>query len=116
MLHVSHAGSMPHHLRPEGSRFSALIHAGAAVKDVVAVPVIAVAGIKTPDEAEAVLDSGYADLVAVGRGILADPGWARKALQRDTDAIEQCQDCEPRCHFFTDASRCPARRRLLEGR
>lgn len=116
MLHVSHAGSMPHQLRPEGSRFSALIHAAAAVKEAVSVPVIAVGGIKMPDEAEEVLHSGYADLVAVGRGILADPAWARKALAGNAEEIERCQDCEPRCHFFTDARRCPARRRVLGAR
>jgi 2,4-dienoyl-CoA reductase-like NADH-dependent reductase (Old Yellow Enzyme family) len=112
MLHVSHAGSMPQHLRPEGSRFSALIHAAAAVKAVVSVPVIAVGGIKMPDEAEHVLEAGYADYVAVGRGILADPRWAEKSLAGNAHTIERCQDCEPRCHFFTDPRRCPARRRV----
>lgn len=76
------------------------------------VPVVGVNGIFTPEAAAAAIDAGVADLVATGRAILADPAWARKALGRSDKPIEPCQRCEPRCHWFTDPPKCPARRRL----
>jgi 2,4-dienoyl-CoA reductase-like NADH-dependent reductase (Old Yellow Enzyme family) len=57
----------------------------AAVKEVVGVPVIGVGGIKTAEEADAIIGSGRVDLVAVGRAYLSEPRWATiatKALTR----------------------------------
>jgi 2,4-dienoyl-CoA reductase-like NADH-dependent reductase (Old Yellow Enzyme family) len=76
------------------------------------VPTIGVGGIRLPEQAQAVLDTGTADLVAVGRGILADPGWAAKTLADEPDEIEYCVDCQPRCYHFKEPEKCPARRRL----
>jgi len=88
-----------------------LLLAGAAKRSV-EVPVVGVNGVKHPQHAAAVLASGVADMVAVGRGILADPAWARKALGNDPAPIEICQECRPRCFWFTEPPRCPARRKL----
>ncbi len=76
------------------------------------VPIVGVNGIFTPEAAGAAIEAGIADLVATGRAILADPRWAQKALGRDDQPIEPCQRCEPRCHWFADPPKCPARRRL----
>ena len=43
------------------------------------VPVIGVGGITEPEYADRVIREGRVDMVAVGRAILNDPGWARKA-------------------------------------
>jgi len=56
------------------------------IKQVVVVPVIGVGGITEPEFADQVIRQGRVDLVAVGRAILHDPQWARKAaatLSRD---------------------------------
>jgi len=84
----------------------------ALVRRTVNVPVVGVNGIMTPEIAEYVLEHQVADLAAVGRGMLADPGWARKALTGADEAIERCRECEPRCYWFGDPPKCPARRRL----
>jgi 2,4-dienoyl-CoA reductase-like NADH-dependent reductase (Old Yellow Enzyme family) len=76
------------------------------------VPVIGIGGIKTPQQADAALEDDMCDLVAVGRGILADPGWARKAIEGRPDDIAICEDCRPRCFHYTEPERCPARNRL----
>lgn len=52
-----------------------------AIKSVVNVPVIGVGGIKTPEFADEVIRKNRADLVAVGRAMLADPKWALKAIE-----------------------------------
>lgn len=109
VLHVSHGGSMPEYGAPD-SPWSVTMRLAEAVRPLVDLPVIGVGGIKTPDEAEQVLSLGVADLVAVGRGILADPGWARKAAAGAAESIHLCRDCKPRCFHYTEPSKCPARR------
>jgi 2,4-dienoyl-CoA reductase-like NADH-dependent reductase (Old Yellow Enzyme family) len=54
-------------------------YAAAAVRAVAGVPVVAVGGIQDPRDAERLLSAGTADLIAVGRAILADPEWPERA-------------------------------------
>lgn len=58
-----------------------LIPQASAVKAAVKVPVIGVGGIKKAEEAEAIIQSGSVDLVAVGRALLTDPQWATKTIE-----------------------------------
>ena len=66
--------------RPEG-QLPALAQ---AMKQVVKVPVIATGGISTIEQAEALLNSGSTDLVAVANALLADPYW----IQHSPDYVE----------------------------
>ncbi len=50
------------------------------IKKVVSVPVIGVGGIRSFEYANSVLEEGYVDLIAVGRQLLKDPLWAKRAL------------------------------------
>ena len=59
--------------RPREAPHADRLHLGIEAKRAVGIPVIGVGGIRMPDEAEAVLAGGLVDLIAVGRGILADP-------------------------------------------
>lgn len=60
----------------------------AAVRAAVEVPVIAVGKIATRDVAECILQKGKADLVALGRPLIADPDWPRKLAEgRDGDVV-----------------------------
>jgi 2,4-dienoyl-CoA reductase-like NADH-dependent reductase (Old Yellow Enzyme family)/thioredoxin reductase len=65
----------------------------AEIKKHVKVPVIAVANIKEPDVAEAILEEGCCDLVGVARGHLADPAWCNKAKAGRTETISKCIGC-----------------------
>jgi 2,4-dienoyl-CoA reductase-like NADH-dependent reductase (Old Yellow Enzyme family) len=51
-----------------------------ALKDVVDVPVLVAGGITEPGMADVIIRSRRADLVGIGRAMLDDPEWARKAL------------------------------------
>ena len=51
-----------------------------AAKQVVSVPVLAVGGIRTRDEAEAIVAGGAADLVGIGRPFYAEPDLPRRIL------------------------------------
>lgn len=55
------------------------------------VPVAVAGRLDTPDLAEQVVRDGSADLIVLGRALLADPDWVRKA--RDGDRIRPCIAC-----------------------
>ncbi len=111
LLDISACHGVPENLSPAESRFSGLMHLAKAVKQAVKVPVIGVGGVKTADQAENALESGMADLIAVGRGMLADPGWAQKILNDNEEAVSRCIGCKP-CFWFKDPEKCPARKSL----
>jgi NADPH2 dehydrogenase len=51
------------------------------LKAVVSIPVILTGGVTEAQHAEALLAAGSADLIGVGRAVLKDPEWARKAVR-----------------------------------
>jgi len=52
------------------------------VKKVVNIPVIGVGGIREPEYADMLIREEKVDLVAVGRALLEDSGWAMKAVNK----------------------------------
>jgi 2,4-dienoyl-CoA reductase-like NADH-dependent reductase (Old Yellow Enzyme family) len=62
------------------------------------VPVIAVNELDRVERAIEVLNEGRADLVAVGRGLIADPDWPAKVRQGNLDDIRLCVRCDEGCH------------------
>lgn len=71
--------------------------AAATIKSAVSVPVIAVGRIEDPTVAEGIISSGKADLVAIGRGSLADPEFAIKAAEARHEDIVRCIACNEGC-------------------
>ena len=51
------------------------------IKKIVKIPVILTGGITEPDSAEKLLENGKADFIGVGRAILKDSLWAKKAIE-----------------------------------
>lgn len=69
-------------------------HLAAAVKAaMVKIPVIAVNTIKHPETAEALLQEGVCDFVALGRATLADPEFGNKAKAGKEHLIRKCMGC-----------------------
>jgi len=112
LIHVSQGmGGLPV-FAPPGSPWCDRVHLGALVKKAVGIPVICVGEIRRPLEAEQAVAEGLADLVAVGRGMLADPSWAEKTLKGAPDSIHYCRNCKD-CRHFIDARTCPARQEAM---
>jgi 2,4-dienoyl-CoA reductase-like NADH-dependent reductase (Old Yellow Enzyme family)/thioredoxin reductase len=89
---------------PDSPRFNACIepstieqgwkkYMAAEIKRHVSIPLIAVANIKEPEVAEAILAEGCCDLVGVARGHLADPEWCKKAKAGKAETISKCIGC-----------------------
>jgi len=55
------------------------------------------AAIRTPDNAEAILAAGEADLVSIVRGQIADPHLARKTAEGRASDIRSCISCNQMC-------------------
>jgi 2,4-dienoyl-CoA reductase-like NADH-dependent reductase (Old Yellow Enzyme family)/thioredoxin reductase len=68
-----------------------------AIREVIAIPVIAVNRITDPRMAATILRSGMADFIAMGRASLADPALPRKAREGKFDEIRPCIGCLQGC-------------------
>ena len=80
-------------LPPSGTPLGLNVPFSAAVKEVVDVPVIVVGRITDPLLAESILQRNQADLVAMGRALLADPEFPQKAAEGRFDDIAPCVGC-----------------------
>ena len=78
------------------SEEGAFAHLAEGIKSAVGVPVIAVGRIRTPETAARILEEKKADLVSMGRALIADPELPSKALQGRTEEIIPCISCN-RC-------------------
>lgn len=67
------------------------------IKDAVSIPVVASNRINTPEIAEAVIEAGDADLVALARPMLADAFFMTKAREGRADEINSCIACNQAC-------------------
>jgi 2,4-dienoyl-CoA reductase-like NADH-dependent reductase (Old Yellow Enzyme family)/thioredoxin reductase len=72
------------------------VHLAQGIKSVVSIPIIAVGRIRTPELANQILEEKKADLISMGRALIADPDLPLKALEGRTDEILPCISCN-RC-------------------
>ena len=69
------------------------VHLAASIKKAVKIPVTCVGAIVDPETAENILKEGRADLVAMARGLIADPAFPWKAQRNKSDDIAPCTRC-----------------------
>jgi NAD(H)-dependent 7beta-hydroxy-3-oxo-delta4-cholenoic acid oxidoreductase len=84
-------------LPPTGTDFGLNTAEAAALKQVVDVPVMVVGRITEPEMAEEIVAGGRADMVALGRPLLADPRWPEKAAAGRFEDIAPCTGCGLGC-------------------
>lgn len=74
-----------------------MVKMAAAAKKFVRIPVIAVGKLAIPEIAEKIIAEGKADMVAIGKGLLADPFWVRKVEEGSQERIRPCIGCHDGC-------------------
>ena len=67
------------------------------IKKMVKIPVIAVGKINNPEVAESILKKGQADMVAIGRQLIADPYWPLKVKENRFKDVVTCESCNINC-------------------
>lgn len=72
--------------------------AAARIKSELAIPVIVVGKIDTPDLAEKILARGKADLVALARALICDPDFPKNAQAGKPQEIRPCMYCNQGCN------------------
>jgi 2,4-dienoyl-CoA reductase-like NADH-dependent reductase (Old Yellow Enzyme family) len=98
-IHVSSGGLDPRQEIPVGPSYQ--VPLAREVKRSVNMPVVAVGMITEPEQAEAIVGTGDADMVALARGILYDPRWpwhAAAELGGQVKAPPQYLRSQPRRH------------------
>ena len=68
-----------------------------AVRDKFNKPTIAIGNIRDPKIADDIIARGDADLIGLGRGLIADPDWCNKAKYGDVCDIRKCISCNIGC-------------------
>jgi len=97
-LHVSACVAASGYLNhpPYYAEEGIFVHLAQGVKSVVAIPVITVGRIRTPELANRIVEEKKADLVSIGRALIADPELPLKAFEGRTGDILPCISCN-RC-------------------
>ncbi|EGV44881.1 FAD-dependent oxidoreductase [Bizionia argentinensis JUB59] len=101
MLHVAqanHTGNLADTIPPMGVQpYCFFVDITGTVKQAVSIPVSAVGRIIDPEMAESVLESGKADMIGLGRPLLADPDWINKTAAGNACDIRRCISCNRGC-------------------
>lgn len=104
MFHVAqanHTGNMADTIPPMGVQpYGFFVNIAGKIKQAVSVPVSTVGRIIDPAMAQRIVESGKADIVGLGRPLLADPDWAVKLEKGCACDIRRCISCNKGC---TDA-------------
>lgn len=90
--HESKIPQLPMELPRSGFSFLAM-----NIKQAVSIPVMASNRITTPGEAEKIIVDGQADMVNLGRVLIADPFWPNKAKAGKPQEIRPCVACSQGC-------------------
>jgi len=80
---------------------NAFVYLAKGIKQVVHVPVIACVRINDPLDAEQIIATGQADLIGMGRPLVADPDLPNKAKEGRLEDINLCTAC---CRCYDDVA------------
>ncbi len=102
MLHIAqadHTGDLADTIPPMGIQpygFTTAYYLD-EMRNTVDIPLSCVGRVITPQAAEAVLARGSADMIGLGRSLLADPDFAKKCAAGRADTVRQCIMCNKGC-------------------
>ena len=106
--------TMPPYYREKGCN----VKYARAVKECpdIHIPVVTVGGINTVDMAEQILAEGSADMIAMARGLLADPDMLNKAWAGHPEDARPCLRCWGCAETFGAYTRCAVNPQICRSR
>jgi 2,4-dienoyl-CoA reductase-like NADH-dependent reductase (Old Yellow Enzyme family) len=93
VIHVSAGGIDTGPRMIQEAAAGELLRLAGAIKKRVGIPVIGVGGVIRLEQAETALREGNADMVAIGRGLIADPELVTKSFAGRADDVNECTSC-----------------------
>jgi len=111
LLHISFGMKPPTNSVPQEFICGTLAYSGCEIKKEVNIPVIAVGGVTSEQQARFLIENDYVDFVCAGKAILSDPEFANNILNHRQ--VNKCFGCKT-CFWFTDHAKCPARNKLVK--
>jgi 2,4-dienoyl-CoA reductase-like NADH-dependent reductase (Old Yellow Enzyme family) len=93
IIHVSGGGPDSGAKMIQAAAKGDLIRLAGEIKKGVDIPVIAVGGVIKLEQAEKALEEGQADMVAIARGLIADPELVTKTLEGRSGEVIECTSC-----------------------
>ena len=96
MLHVSAGSNEDSFYETHPSMYmerGCNVHFAAEIKKHISIPVSTIGALNEPEMLESIIASGQADMVYMGRALLADPELPRKVIQNRTNEILRCMRC-----------------------
>ncbi len=84
-------------IEPQGFSEGFRAHNSKTIKDSIKIPVTTVGLLKSPEVCEKLIPEKITDFVSIGRGLIADPHWAKKAQKGKTQEIRKCISCNEGC-------------------
>ena len=90
-------GSAPKTIEPMSYEEAWRAHYAAKIGEVVDIPTIAVGVIRQPETANSIIADDVSDFVAIGRGHISDPHFARKAKTGQIEELNRCISCNIGC-------------------
>lgn len=100
-------------IKPEGYPFHASIYGAKRVKESVSLPVFAVYGISSGEQAEAILEDTNVDMAVIGRGSLVNYNWGNDVKAGRNPG--KCRNCAL-CMWKVDSEKCPGHLELERNR
>jgi len=97
VIDVSYGRSMRQVMPSKKQPMGTYVSQAETIKQAVGIPVIAVGRINSPQLAEDIISQNKADLVALGRQLITDPYWAKKAQEGRFGDIVLCDSCNRNC-------------------
>ena len=82
---------------PTYQKHGCMVDMAAKVKEFSKVPIITAGRLEIPELAESIIKEGKADIIALGRGLLADPYWPIKVKEKRYADILPCIGCHKGC-------------------
>ena len=90
---LAEPATIPYFHPPTYLTYAPSLKYAARIKEAINIPVTCVGAIVNPDMAEQILEEGKADLVAMARGLMADPAFPAKAKANKKGEIIPCLRC-----------------------
>lgn len=84
-------------VEPQGFSEGFRAHLATPIKDALNIPVTTAGVLRTPKYCDDIIKNNVTDFVSIGRGLIADPNWPKKAMEGRADTIRKCISCNEGC-------------------